>query len=69
MKLFTSKEQDVLKEPPGFPFLVQEYVNHNAVVIKVHVIGDTVSSNMRESWRNIAKAGMFFFFVVVISNC
>lgn len=68
MTLFTSEKQNVLENHPGLPFLVQEYINHNAVVIKVHVIGDVVSLNIRESWKNVTKEGMLFLNAVIISN-
>jgi len=36
------------------PFMVQEYINHNAVIFKVFVIGEFVDVVQRASLRNVA---------------
>jgi len=37
------------------PFLIQEYINHNATIFKVFVIGDYLNTVRRKSLRNVDK--------------
>ncbi|GAM24770.1 hypothetical protein SAMD00019534_079450 [Acytostelium subglobosum LB1] len=53
MAIFFNKEELSRSKTVKLPMLVQEYINHNAIIYKVFVIGDYLNVVHRKSLRNL----------------